>query len=103
MTPSSICVPYDVGVGVPQTSNRADLLLGTCCLLVSFQRLCVDWQSVGGPVRPNFITLVVVVTTNTCSAGPAGYHALAISHWSVGLLTQAPISPHSATKMHTLK
>ena len=69
----NIHVPDDVGVGVPQTSNRADsrfLLLGTCSLLVSFQRLCVDWQSVGGPVRPTFITLVVVVTPNTCSAGP---------------------------------
>ena len=99
MTLSTICVPDDVGVGVPQTSNRADLLLGTCCLLVSFQRLCVDWQSVGGPVRPNFITLVVVVTTNTCSAGPAGYHALAISHWSFALLTQAPIGHHTANRI----
>ena len=51
------------------------------------------WQS----VRPTFINLVVVVTPNTTHAGP-GYQVLAISHWSVGLLTQAPIGHHTVKK-----
>ena len=39
-------------------------------LLVPTEESLSDWQSARGPVRPTFMNLVVVVTPNTCSAGP---------------------------------
>ena len=83
--------------------GRSTFLFDLCWTQCAHWRLFSEeslsyWQSARGPVRPTFINLVVVVTPNTTHAGP-GYQVLAISHWSFGLLTQAPIGHRSAKRI----
>ena len=49
--------------------------------------------------RPSYIPWLLWWHPTQHMLGLPRYHTLAISHWSVGLLTQAPIGPHSANRI----